>query len=178
MANYEYESRMSFDPIDTKEGTARERLLRKKGADIMNKMKDVWTFTRAKLAKSQEAQKDYADRKRTKSPEYRVGQRVWLSTKNIKITRSSRKLDHKMIESFVIKRVLTKACQLELPASMKIHDTFHISLLRSVSEDFLPGQIQQPPPPIIVEDQDEKKYELNDVLDSRVHRDKIQYRVK
>lgn len=178
MANYEYESRMSFDPIDTNEGITRERIMKRKRVNIANKMKEIWNFTRTKLAKSQEAQKEYADRKRTKSPEYRVGQQVWLSTRNIKTTRPSKKLDHKMINLFFIKRVLKGACQLELPASMRIHDTFHTSLLQSVSDDPLPGQIQSPPPSIIVENQDEEEYELDDILDSRIYRGKVQYRVK
>ena len=70
MENHGYEPKMSFDPIISDEGTARERLLKRKGANIADKMKDIWNFTRAKLAKSQDSQKEYANKKRTESPEY------------------------------------------------------------------------------------------------------------
>jgi hypothetical protein len=71
---------------------------------------------------------------------------------------------------------LKDACQLNLSSSMKIHDTFHISLLRSAATDSLTEQIQSPPPSIIIEDE-EKEYKINDILDSRYHYEKLQYRV-
>jgi hypothetical protein len=59
---------------------------------------------------------------------------------------------------------------------MKIHDTFHISLLRSAITDSLTEQIQSSPSSIIVEDE-EKEYEINDILDSRYHYEKLQYKI-
>jgi hypothetical protein len=60
---------------------------------------------------------------------------------------------------------------------MKIHDTFHISLLRFAATDFLTGQIQSPPPSIIIENDEKEEYEIDDILDSRYHYDKLQYKV-
>ncbi len=58
---------------------------------------------------------------------------------------------------------------------MKIHDTFHISLLRSASNDFLIEQIQSSSSSIVIDKKTE--YEMNDVLDSRYDYDKLQYKV-
>ncbi len=58
---------------------------------------------------------------------------------------------------------------------MKIHDTFHISLLRSAATDFLTEQIQLSSFSVVVNEEEE--YEMNDILDSRYHYDKLQYRV-
>ncbi len=58
---------------------------------------------------------------------------------------------------------------------MKIHNTFHISLLRSASNDFLTEQIQSSSSSIIVND--EKEYEINDILNNRYHYNKLQYKV-
>jgi hypothetical protein len=58
---------------------------------------------------------------------------------------------------------------------MKIHDTFHISLLRKAATDFLIEQIQLSSSSIVMND--EKEYEMNDILDSRYHYDKLQYKV-
>jgi hypothetical protein len=59
---------------------------------------------------------------------------------------------------------------------MKIHDTFHTSLLRSVATDSLIDQMQSSSSSIIVKDEDEE-YEMNDILDSRYHYEKLQYKV-
>jgi transposase InsO family protein len=178
MANYGFEPRMSFDPIESSEsGSARERILRTKGMNMAKKMEEVFEFTKRKLVKSQNNQKTNADKKRAPAPDYKEGDLVWLSTKNIKTARPSKKLDWKMIGPYRIKKVLGASCQLDLPDSMKIHDTFHTSLLRKASDDPLPGQILEPPSPVIIDEEEE--YELDDILDSRkVGRNKeLQYKV-
>jgi hypothetical protein len=80
-----------------------------------------------------------------------------------------------MIESFKIKKMMKNACQLKLSQSMKIHDTFHIFLLRFASIDSLIEQIQSSSSSIIVDE--EEKYEINDILNNRYHYNKLQYRI-
>jgi hypothetical protein len=60
---------------------------------------------------------------------------------------------------------------------MRIHDTFHIFLLRKASNDSLSDQILKSPPPIIIDEEEE--YELNDVLNFRKagRNKKLQYKV-
>ena len=57
--------------------------------------------------------------------------------------------------------------KLELPQSMKIHSTFHISLLEPYSDNPLPSERKEPPPPI--ETKGEPKYELDEIADSRLY---------
>jgi hypothetical protein len=80
-----------------------------------------------------------------------------------------------MIESYKIKKILRDVCQLDLSSSMKIHDTFHTFLLRSISTNSLIDQIQSSSSSIVMND--EKEYEMNDILDSRYHYDKLQYKI-
>ncbi len=179
MTNYEFESRMSFDSlnIDTNDRLSdRERILTQKTATIIEKMRDIWNFIKKKLTNAQEMQKKHADKHRTFSSEYQLEDMIWLFIKNINTERSFRKLNHKWIDFYKIKKIMTNVCQLNLSQSMKIHDTFHISLLRSAATDFLTEQIQSSPFSIIVEDE-EKEYEINDILDSRYHYEKLQYKV-
>jgi hypothetical protein len=174
LANYEFESRMSFDLIDI-ENTIKKRILIKKTFDITKKMKNIWKFIKEKLTNAQKSQKRHVDKSRNLSSEYKTEDMIWLFIKNVKIERSFRKLNHKMIESYKIKKILRNVCQLNLSSSMKIHDTFHTSLLKSVSTNSLIDQIQSSSSSIVMND--EKKYEMNDVLNSRYHYDKLQYKI-
>jgi predicted metal-dependent hydrolase len=181
MTNYEFEFRMSFDSSNANDSQKRlsvkERVLTQKAIIIAKKMRNIWDFIKKKLAHTQNIQKRYADRKRAFASEYVVENTVWLFIKNIKTKRSFRKLNHKWIESYKIKKLLKDACQLDLSSSMKIHDTFHISLLRKTAIDSLIEQIQSSSSSVVIDEDEEEKYEINDILDSRYHYDKLQYRV-
>jgi hypothetical protein len=114
-------------------------------------------------------------RKRMKGPATRKEKKNNSHSRPSPPERSFRKLNHKWIESYKAKKVLRSVCQLNLSSSMKIHDTFHISLLRSTSSDSLIEQIQSSSFSIVINE--EKEYEVNDILNSRFHYDKLQYKV-
>jgi hypothetical protein len=84
-----------------------------------------------------------------------------------------KKLNHKMIILFKVKKIMKNTCQLKLSHSMKIHDIFHIFFLRFASTNSLIKQIQSSSSLIIVNEK--KEYEINNVLDSRYHYNKLQY---
>ena len=69
-----------------------------------------------------------------------------------------------------------KAYKLDLPDSMKVHPTFHVSLLETYEDNPLPSQVKPPPPPIKIDGN--KEYELEEILDSRHRYKKLQYRAK
>ena len=173
-----YVPRMSFDPVDLSEESTWERLANSKARSIATDIEEVWKFVHTEMARSQERQAEAADQHQ-KNVEYEVGDKVWLSTRNIKTERPLKKLDHKMIGPYKIKKLVGSSYQLELPTSMKIHDVFHPSLLRKASADPLPGQHNDPAPSIIV-DNGEEKWEVDNILDARrVGRSrKVQFRVK
>ena len=127
--NYGFEPRMSFYPIDASTGSARERILKTRAKNIGQAMEKILEFGKENLVRSQESQKRFADDHREETPTYNERDEVWLSTKNIKTERPSKKLDHKMIGPYKILKALGNSCKLDLPASMKIHDVFHSSLL-------------------------------------------------
>jgi ABC-type antimicrobial peptide transport system permease subunit len=60
---------------------------------------------------------------------------------------------------------------------MKIHDIFHISLLRKTAIDSFIEQIQSSSSSIVIDEDKEKKYEINDIFDNRYHYDKLQYKI-
>ena len=56
---------------------------------------------------------------------------------------------------------------------MKIYPVFYVSLLEPATTDPLPGQIQSPPPPVIIDD--EPEWEVDEIVDSRLHRRTLEY---
>ena len=81
-----------------------------------------------------------------------------------------------MLGFFEVIRNKEISVQLQLPQSMKIHNVFHPNLLRKASTDPLINQVNEPPPPVIINNEEE--WEVEDILDARSHRGKLQYRVK
>jgi hypothetical protein len=179
MTNYEFESRMSFESSNSNNSrerlSIRERVLTQRTKNIAKKMRNIWDIFKKTLINAQKTQKKYANKKKKNSSEYKIDDMIWLFTKNIKIERSFRKLNHKWIESYKVIKVLKDVCQIDLSSSMKIHDTFHISLLRAASNDSFVEQLQSSSSSIVIKKK--KKYEINDILDSRYHYEKLQYRI-
>jgi hypothetical protein len=123
MTNYEFESRMNFNSLNTETNdrlSNKKRILTQKTTIIIKKMKDIWDFIKNKLANAQKMQKMHADKHKTLSSEYQLEDMIWLFTKNIKIERSFKKLNHKWIDLYKIKKIMINVCQLYLSQSMKI----------------------------------------------------------
>jgi hypothetical protein len=83
--------------------------------------------------------------KKRKKMVYNPGDLVFLSSRNIKTVRPSKKLDDKILRPFKILKAVKTFYRLQLPIIMRIHDIFHPSLLRKAAEDSLPEQINKPP---------------------------------
>jgi len=66
--------------------------------------------------------------------------------------------------------------QLELPAQWKVHNAFHGSLLLPYHETKEYGCNFTEPPPKLIEGQPE--WEVDEILDSRRYRHKLQYLIK
>ena len=75
-----------------------------------------------------------------------------------------------------MKKVGTRSYKLDLPASMRIRNTFHISLLEPNEDNKFLSQIQTPPQAIEIDE--EPEYELEEIFDSRLYHNKLQDRAK
>ena len=61
---------------------------------------------------------------------YKVGDPAMLSTRNLKVKRPSKKLDHKFVGPFQVERLISPtAVQLTLPQRWRSYPVFHVSEL-------------------------------------------------
>ena len=140
-------------------------------------MQELHDTLRAEMATAQLRHKENYDRHRKPDPNLKSGDMVWFLPCNVHTTRPSKKLDYKKIGPFkILAKIGTSAYKLAFPLSMKIHNTIHITLLEPYQDNRFPSQIQEPPPPIQIEGEDE--HELDEIIDSRFHYNKLQYRAK
>jgi len=140
-------------------------------------MSQLHDTLQAEMTEAQMRHKEYYDAQRKPDPNLQQRDMVWLLQKNIRTTRPCRKLDYKKIGPFnILARIGSSAYKLDLPTSMRIHNTFHISLLELYNNNKLPSQRSEPPPPILIEG--EPEYELEEIVDSCLHYNKVQYRAK
>ena len=112
------------------------------------------------LEAAQQRQKHYADEHRTQL-EFGLNDEVLLSTEHIPLRSvGTRKLLMKWMGPFkVVQRVKDVAYELELPEPWKIHNIFHVSLLKPYHKS---GRHQPPPPALLVEGEEE--FEVEEIL--------------
>jgi len=136
---------------------------------FIEKMKKIQEEAKAALRKVQKEMKKFADRKQGKSEEYRVGDLVLLSTKDLKWQmkgRRSEKLTECFIGSYKIKRIISSnAVELDLPKSIRIYPIVNVSRVQLYKPQ-VERQKKTPPKPVIIKE--EKEFEVEKILNKRM----------
>ncbi len=173
--NKDFHSRMSFELNVSEYESSCERLQMTKVKNISEHMNKTLKFARKSLVKTQKQMMKQVNKHR-KEVDYEVKSKMFLNERNIITARSFKKLDDKMLDSFTNLDLINSSYKLKLSESMHVHDVFHSDLLRSAVNDFLPGQKNELSDSIVINDEDEWK--IDDILNSRWYRRRLQYRVK
>ena len=92
---------------------------------FVEKMREIQEEAKAVLRKAQEDIKKYVDKKRAEVEEYKVGDLVMLSTKDLKyqiVKRRMKKLIERFVGPYKVKKIVsTNAVELELPSTIKVY---------------------------------------------------------
>jgi len=170
-ANYSQDPKMGFEG-------------RRKGKyevveKFVERMRKIQEKAKAALGKAQEKMKKFVNRKRRKKEEYRVGDLVLLSMKDLKWQMKGRRLE-KLTEHFVgpykVKGiVLSNTIEVELPKSIKIHPVVNISRVQLYKPQ-VEGQKKILPKLVIIEGEEE--LEVEKILNKRTIRGKEKFLVR
>ena len=110
--------------------------------------------------------KTQADKHCMEAPNFKVGDKVWLSTMNLHLTHASKKLSERWVGPYIITKLVgNNAVELKLPQSMKIHPVVNISQIKPYKKRF-PGQPLQKPGPVTVTEDCDVEYEVDYIVDS------------
>ncbi|KAI2661374.1 Transposon Tf2-6 polyprotein [Labeo rohita] len=109
----------------------------------------TWRKARHALLQVRSPTKAQADRHQSKPPVYVIGQKVWLSSKNIPLRTIYNKLAPKFIGPFTVTKIISPvAVRLKLPpAYRRIHPVFHVSKLKPVFHSTFNLPAPVPPTP-------------------------------
>jgi hypothetical protein len=139
-------------------------------------LQTIHKVLRIEMERAQQQQKKSYDKRVDPAPDFKVGDKVWLSSRNIITRRKAKKLDDKRMGPFTIEaKIGSLAYRLSLPHQMNIHPVFHVSLLSKYSPNTIEGRKQDPPPLTIIDG--EAETDVAEVLDSRTYHGKLQYRL-
>ena len=141
-------------------------------------MKKIQEEIKMALEKVQEKMKKYTNKKWKELKEYKVGDLVLLSTKDLKwqiVEKRSKKLTEQFVGPYKVKEiVLTNAIELELLSSIKIHPIVNIKKVYLYKPQ-VEGQKKVPPKLVIIKG--EEKFEVEKILNKRVIREKKKFLV-
>ena len=153
-ANYRQDPRIRF------EGRKKGKYMRAK--KFMEKIKEIQEEAKVVLKKAQEDIRKYTNRKRSDIDEYKVGDLVMLSTKDLKyqmVERRAEKLTERFVGPYKIKKIISSnAVKLKLLSTVRIHLVVNISRIHKYVRQ-VKGQKKEQLAPVIIKGEEEWEVE-------------------
>jgi hypothetical protein len=147
--------------------------------DFVSHMMQIQDEAKAALTHAAEEMSKYYDRRRTQTPDYKVGDQVWLNAQNYSTDRPMKKLDHKWLGPFKVLKIVSKAAlKLQFtPKERGIHPVVSTTNVRKYHPDNIPERpTYHMPGPTLIDGEEE--YEVEEILDSKYIRGNLHYYVR
>ena len=140
-----------------------------KGArEFMERIKKMQEEAQAALKKAQEEIKKQVNRRKEKAEEYKEGDLILLSTKDLKWQmkgRRTEKLTERFVGPYRMKRVISvNVVELDLSGTVRIYPVVNVSRIKRYKEQVL-GQKKQLTLLVIIEGEEE--YEVENIINKR-----------
>ena len=148
--------------------------------DFIKRIHTAMSTAQSNMRSAQLSQKHQADKHR-RHVEFKVGDSVYLSTENLK---GFNKLTKKWIGPFeIIQQINDVNFKLQLPADFKMHNSFHVSLLKNAdvsnSNQFPNRQIVNVDPPVVESiDPADSEWEVEKIIKKQMRNRRWMYLVK
>jgi hypothetical protein len=124
-------------------------------------LQSIWKDAEAALHLSKKQMQTQVHQRHTPY-KCKVGEKVWLQAKQIKIHQQSSKLGPKQLGPFTVTKVLSDVdYQLALPPALKVHDVFHVDHLSPYKGNEVNGLEPPPPEPVTIEGEEEYEVDHN-----------------
>lgn len=141
----------------------------------LDRMAHIRKEAEAALCQTKLRMKEDYEAAKKRAHVFQPGDMVWLSSKNIKVHQPSPKLGPRQLGPFkVLEKVSELDYKLELPHWLKIHPVLHVNRLSPWRNQ----GVSKPPPPKPVQVDGEEEYTVEKILDSRLLRCQLQYKVR
>ena len=173
--NKDYHSRMIFDSNLNDYEITKKRLLVKQDEFIVEEMNRIIEWIKINVVDVKQKMTTRVNKSRL-FISFEIENYVWLDRRHIKTTRSFDKLNDKKLNSYLVVKKRDIVYELELFDDMHIHSIFHFWLLRKDFNDSLKKQHNDFSKLVIADETFEWKFD--DVLQSRYHYHRFQYRCK
>uniref|UniRef100_A0A8C6M3X1 Integrase catalytic domain-containing protein n=1 Tax=Nothobranchius furzeri TaxID=105023 RepID=A0A8C6M3X1_NOTFU len=134
---------------------------------MVRRCKSAWIKARASITRANTSYAHQHLRRHRPGPSYAPGDKVWVSTADLRVRAGSKKLAPRFLGPYPIQRVINPVTyRLRLPATLRIHPTFHTSRLKPyVESSLLPPPAPAPPPARFLDG--EPIYTVRRILDAR-----------
>ncbi len=162
--NKDFHSHMSFELDVIEYKSSCERLQTTKVENISEHMNKTLKFACKSLVKTWKQMMKQVNKHR-KEVDYKIESKMFLNERNIVIARSFKKLNDKMLNSFINLNLINSSYKLKLSEFMHVYEVFYSDLLRFVVDDFLSDQKNEFSDSIVINDKDEWK--IDDILNFR-----------
>ena len=130
---------------------------------LENRLASLQEARKEALAAHETSQRIMRERNFKGFSPWKVGDKVWLETTNLRLHYPCRKLSPKRLGPFEITQVLSPLVyRLKLPSTWKIHDVFHAGLLSPFKQTDAHGPSFSAPPPTLIGSEEE--YEVDAIM--------------